>query len=238
MGRTDGSDTRLELLNGFRLIHDGEPVELPRPAERLVGFLALQDRPSLRSHVATTLWLDSTDAHAAGSLRSALWRVHQTEIPLVLTLDTRLVLDPEVRVDLAGALATARALLGEEAEVDVNPTDLAALRGEILPDWYDDWLMMERETHRQLRLHALEAMAVRLGAADRFGEAVEAAMAAIAGEPLRESAHRTLCRIYVAEGNATEALRHANLYRDLLWRELSLRPSPQFDELVAGVTPG
>ena len=36
----------------------------------------------------------------------------------------------------------------------------------------------------------------------------------------------------------TEALRHAALYRDLLWRELQLRPSPQFDEFVAGVTPG
>ena len=64
-------------------------------------------------------------------------------------------------------------------------------------------------------------------------------MAAIASEPLRESAHRTLCRVYLAEGNATEALRHAELYRDLLWRELAAQAvSPQFDALVAGVTPG
>jgi DNA-binding SARP family transcriptional activator len=228
----------VRLVNGFELLHGGEPVELPLTAQRLVAFLALQQRPLQRAYVAAKLWLDTTEDRAAGSLRSALWRVKQSEVELVRAPDTRLVLDPEVQVDIAGALATARLLLGDDAAVDVRPAELVALRGEILPDWYDDWLMMERETHRQLRLHALEALAARLGAAGRFGEAVEAAMAAIAGEPLRESAHRTLCRVYLAEGNATEALRHANLYRELLWGELALRPSAHFEELVAGVTPG
>jgi DNA-binding SARP family transcriptional activator len=225
-------------VNGFEVLVDGEPAGLPLTAQRVVAFLALQQRPLQRAYVAAKLWLDTTEERAAGSLRSAVWRVHQSEIPLVCTLDTRLVLDPGVRVDIAEALATARLLLDDGAEVDLGAVDLSALKGEILPDWYDDWLMMERETHRQLRMHALEAMAVRLGAAKRFGEAIDAAMAAIAGEPLRESAHRTLCRVYLAEGNATEALRHATLYRDLLWRQLQLRPSLQFDELVAGVTPG
>jgi DNA-binding SARP family transcriptional activator len=228
----------LRLVNGFELLRGGEPVELPLTAQRLVAFLALQERPMQRAYVAAKLWLDTLEEKASGSLRSAIWRVKQAELSLIRTPDTRLVLDPDVQIDLAAALATARVLLSDEPDVDPRPSDLAALKGEILPDWYDDWLMIERESHRQLRLHALEALAVRLGAADRFGEAVEAALAAIAGEPLRESAHRTLCRVYLAEGNATEALRHAGLYRDLLWRELGLRPSPQFDALVAGVTPG
>jgi DNA-binding SARP family transcriptional activator len=228
----------LRLVNGFELLCDGEPVELPLTAQRLVAFLALQERPLQRGYVAARLWLDTVEERAFGSLRSAIWRVKQTEIPLLKTPDTRLALDPAVRVDLADALGLARLLISDEAGVGPWPVDLAPLKGEILPDWYDDWIAIERETHRQLRLHALEAMAVRLGAAERFGEAIEAALAAIAGEPLRESAHRTLCRVYLAEGNATEALRHATLYRELLWRELQLRPGPQFDELVAGVTPG
>jgi DNA-binding SARP family transcriptional activator len=228
----------LRLVNGFELCCAGETVELPLTAQRLVAFLALQERPMQRGSVAAKLWLDAIEERAFGSLRSAIWRVKQTEIPLIRTPDTRLALDPDVQVDRSAAAGLARLLISDAADVDPWQADLVPLRGEILPDWYDDWLVIERETHRQLRLHALEALAVRLTDAGRYGEAVEVAMSAIAGEPLRESAHRTLCRIYLSEGNASEALRHAELYRELLMTQLGLHASPQFEELVGGLTPG
>jgi DNA-binding SARP family transcriptional activator len=228
----------LRLVDGFEVLCGGERVELPLTAQRLVAFLALQERPLQRGYVAAKLWLDTLEEKAAGSLRSAIWRVRKTEIPLICTPDTRLALDPDVQVDLSAASALARQLIGDAADLDPWPVDLVPLQGEILPDWYDDWLVIERETHRQLRLHALEALAARLTVAGRYGEAVEVAMSAIAGEPLRESAHRALCRVYVTEGNASEALRHAELYRELLEAQLGLEPSPQFQQLVADLTPG
>jgi DNA-binding SARP family transcriptional activator len=226
----------LRLVNGFEVRCAGEPVELPLTAQRLVAFLALHERPMQRGYVAGKLWLDTGEERAFGSLRSAIWRVKQTAIPLIRTPDTRLALDPSVRVDLAEANGLARRLISD-AEVDQWPLDLVPLKGEILPDWYDDWLVIERETHRQLRLHALEALAVRLTQTGRYGEAVEVAMAAIAGEPLRESAHRTLISVYLREGNPSEALRHAELYRELLETQLGLSPSPQLQRVVAGLTP-
>ena len=111
-----------------------------------------------------------------------------------------------------------------------------ALTGELLPDWYDDWLLIEREKYRQLRLHALEALATQLTALARYGEAAETALTAIAGEPLRESAHRVLIRVHLAEGNPSEALRHYRLFRELLLTELGLEPSEQIAELVGGLT--
>jgi DNA-binding SARP family transcriptional activator len=228
----------LRLVQGFEVLHRGESIELPLLAQRLVAFLALQERPRQRAYVAATLWIDTAPERAFASLRSAIWRVRQSGAPLICAPDTRLALDPDVQVDLAAALELARRLLGDDTECDVRSDDLVPLKGEILPDWYDDWLMIERETHRQLRLHALEALAVRLTNAGRFGEAVAAAMAAVEGEPLRESAHRVLCQVYLAEGNVSEALRSVELYRELLMSELGLRPSPQFERLVAGVTPG
>jgi DNA-binding SARP family transcriptional activator len=109
------------------------------------------------------------------------------------------------------------------------------LVGELLPDWYDDWVLLERERYRQLSLHALEALADRLTGLARFGEAADAALAAIAGEPLRESGHRALIRVHLAEGNPSEALREYDRFRQML-DGLGLAPSPRLEELVRGLT--
>jgi hypothetical protein len=91
---------------------------------------------------------------------------------------------------------------------------------DLLPGCYDDWALIERERIRQRVLHALEALSDRLTAAARFADAIEAAMLAASGEPLRESARRTLLKAHIAEGNLTEARRVYLAYEALVQREL------------------
>ena len=81
-------------------------------------------------------------------------------------------------------------------------------------------------------VHALEAQCRRLTETRRFGAAVQAGLAAVAGEPLRESAHRTLIHAHLAEGNPGEAVRQYHLYRRLLAGELAIEPSAAIRELV------
>jgi DNA-binding SARP family transcriptional activator len=64
---------------------------------------------------------------------------------------------------------------------------------------------------------------------------MEVGLASIAGEPLRESAHRAVIRIHLAEGNKAEAFRQYRLYRTLLHDQLGLSPSAQMEELVRGL---
>ena len=45
---------------------------------------------------------------------------------------------------------------------------IEALARKPLPDWSDDWLVLERERWDQLRLHALETLARRLIAAEKY----------------------------------------------------------------------
>jgi DNA-binding SARP family transcriptional activator len=71
-------------------------------------------------------------------------------------------------------------------------------------------VLVERERFRQLRLHALEALCRRLTGDGLHAEAVDAGIAAIAAEPLRESAHRALMSAHVAEGNRGEAMRQTS----------------------------
>jgi DNA-binding SARP family transcriptional activator len=223
--------TRLTLLDGFELRLDGAAVPLPLPAQRLLAFLALQQQPLRRSYVAGTLWIDSSEEHAAGSLRSALWRLHRPGRVLVESVGAQLRLAPEVGVDVREAVAEARLLLAGDGDCPALAD--VRLAGDLLPDWYDDWIVVERELLRQLRIHALERLCDRLAAAGRFADSVEVGLAAVRCEPLRESSHRALVRAHLAEGNQADALAAYRLYERLLRGELGLAPSEQMRELVA-----
>jgi DNA-binding SARP family transcriptional activator len=224
---------RLTLLGAFDLSVGGESISLPMNGQRVLVFLALQGRSLLRPFVAGSLWLDSTDDRAAGSLRSALWRLNRRH-RFIETEGERLHLAADVDVDVDAAAAQARRLL-DPAERDCPSPDDLLLSRDLLPDWYDDWIAVERERFRQLRVHALERLCDRLVEANRFGEAIEAGLSAMKSEPLRESAHRALVRAHLAEGNRNEALAQYRRFRLLLQDELGLEPSPKMEALIASV---
>jgi len=230
-------DVRLTLLSGFELGLDGRPVPLAPSGQRLIAFLALQDRWIPRSLCAGTLWPDSPEVHAAANLRSVLWRLNVSPHPLVDTSRSDLRLSASVWVDVhemtrcaERLFRTARPQAGEDGgAIDVDRDSFGA---DLLPDWTDDWVMVERERLRQLRLHALEVLCDRLTEGRRFGEAVQAGLAAVKAEPLRESAQRSLIRAHLAEGNMGEAVRQYRSFRQLLQDELGVTPSAELEDLV------
>jgi DNA-binding SARP family transcriptional activator len=224
-------EVALHLLAGFGVEVAGEEVPLPGSAKRVVAFVALHERPVLRTYVAGTLWLDSPEERAAGSLRSALWRIHRHAPELVVADGETLRLGPEVWVDLREAESQAHTELAG-ASSGIAPD---ALTLDLLPDWYEDWVLLERERFRQLRLRALESMCTRLAATGRLDEALEAGQLALVGEPLRESAHRALVSLHLTEGNKAEALRQFWLCRRLLHDQLGVEPSSLMLDLIGGL---
>ena len=227
---------RLGLLGGFGLHCGGDTVALPLSAQRLVAFLALQSRPLQRLHVAGKLWVDMSEERANANLRTALWRAQRLGPTLIDASNGQLALARAVAVDVWEAAACARRVVRGPDSRDEADLEQLCHAGELLPDWYDDWILLEREHLRQLRLHALESLCETLLQHRRFGEAAEAGLAAVVGEPLRESAHRVLIRVYLAEGNHCEAVRQYRFYRDLVQRELGVEPSHQMDGLLTGLT--
>jgi DNA-binding SARP family transcriptional activator len=139
---------------------------------------------------------------------------------------------PSVQVDYHAAKARARSLLNPSSSHAVEEWDESLFAGDLLPDWYDDWVLVERERFRQLRLQALESAAERLVAAGRHGQAILAAMVAVGEEPLRESAHRLVARAHLAQGNPGQAILQYRRYRAALQEELQVEPSPLFEELI------
>lgn len=218
------------LLGGFELRCCGEPFSLPMAAQRVVCFLALREHALHRAFVAGSLWYGGSDSDAQACLRSALWRVrHRCSTPVVRASRTHVQLAPHVAVDVRDQIAVAHQALDRSARL--NEIDTHVLEGELLPDWYDDWVVFERERLRQLRLHALEEVALQLCEDGRYGDAVEAIFAALRGDEFRESAHRNLIRIHLAEGNRAEAVRDLERCRHAL-RKLGVDPSPELEALV------
>jgi len=231
---------RISLLGGFQLEDEDATLILPAGSQRLLAFLALQGRLVQRQSVAGTLWPVSTEPQASSSLRSALTRLQGSARRSVAATARELALSDDVSVDLWDAQAMARRLLnptrssgfGEPGAEAIPP-----LAADLLPDWYDEWALVEAEDWRQLRLHALEALADRLTAHERFGDATAAALAAVRAEPLRESPRAALIRVHIAEGNPTEALREYSRYGELLALELGVEPTERLRALVGQLWP-
>jgi DNA-binding SARP family transcriptional activator len=231
--RAARSGVLLSLLDAFELRCGDECVSLPLSAQRLLAFVALHERPLQRVYVAGSLWIQASDERAGASLRSSLWRLNRPGHRLVEATSTHLRLAPGVEVDVHRAFRLAERLLDGTASGEELDSASRTLGCEILPDWYDDWLLFERERFRQVSLHALEALTELLLRAGRVVRALEAALLAVRTEPLRESAHRALIRVHLAEGNRSEALRQYDLCRRLLRDRLDVEPSPQLLQLLA-----
>jgi SARP family transcriptional regulator, regulator of embCAB operon len=232
------SDFMVALLGGFGLSWGGRLLGVPRASQRLLAFLALHGRMVKRAAVAGSLWPDASESHAYSNLRSALARLQSTARKALMTTKLELGLAEGVTVDVRHAQALARRLLDPAVTPDRSELGMAAvpaLSADLLPDWYDDWVLVEAEDWRQLRLHALEALAGRLIALGRWGEAAGAAGAAVRAEPLRESGRAALIQVYLAEGNQAEAVHEFTRYRALLRAELGLEPTLRLRQLVQGL---
>jgi DNA-binding SARP family transcriptional activator len=106
-------------------------------------------------------------------------------------------------------------------------------RAELLPGWYEDWVVLEQERLRSLRLRAFLAHARRWldkGEPDRAAEAAENALAL---EPLHETCVGLLMRAQLDVGNRSGALHTFEKFRTRLSRELGVDPSDDLLRLAA-----
>ena len=179
--------------------------------------------------------MDGSQEHAHGCLRTTLWRLPPLPVPIVEITSTHVSLSEVVVVDVRAIDESAERILQASAEPTPDDVEQLARAGELLPDWYEDWILEERDHLAQLRLVALEVAGERLVQAGRYPEATVAALAAVYADPLRESAQRLLIRAYLGDGNVAGALRQFSAFRTQLGRHVGLEPSPQMLELVRGV---
>jgi DNA-binding SARP family transcriptional activator len=225
---TDSSSPEVHLIGALSVHHGGRRLPLPPGSHRLLAYLALHPDGVDRRHAAGVLWPDVDDARAAGNLRSALWRLQQIGCPLVSADHSTVGLRADVEVDITGLEAWAtRVLSGTATAADlvVDPWPIAQL--ELLPGWYEDWVLAVRERLQVRLLHALEELSRVLRRTGRPSASVEAMHVAVLAEPLRESAQRALIEAHQAAGNWAVARRQYDSFRAILRKEIGVEPSAE-----------
>jgi DNA-binding SARP family transcriptional activator len=230
---------KLELFESWRLSRAGAVHEMRTREQRLVALLALHGTRR-HGYLAGILWPVRTEARAATNLRAATSRIDQTAPGLLVhdrhdvALNTNLGLDVRDFVDYVWRLSGRRQCHAVSCH-EVTTRLPLLLHGDLLPGWYDDWVIYERTRLQQLRIQALELTASWMLKQGDSAAALVAASAAVAIEPLRESAQRMLIRIHIHDGNYEAALRDYHDFHSQILRELGIAPTDQMRALVSPI---
>ena len=211
-------------------------MRLPgRQGRLLFAYLAVnRGRACPRRELIGVLWPETPPAAPDAALSALLSKLRGVLGSGALSgrSEVQLTLPGEVAVDVEQAAEAARLAEGSLQEGDWRAA-AASARGSLavdpaafLPDCDGPWLREQRGVLEGLRVRALEVLAEASLRAGELPEAAEAARAAVAAAPFRESAHVLLMEAHAAAGNPAEALRAFDDLRQLLREELGTAPGP------------
>jgi DNA-binding SARP family transcriptional activator len=239
----------IRLLGALRVERAG--VALPRFPSRRVGDLLcylLLARGALcpREQLAGLFWGEHEQQRARHCLNTALWRLQRVLGPAdaanrpYLRVEPRALgvnLDSDTWLDVAEF--EARCQLAERVAADA-PARAAALyaeaaalyAGDLLPDCYDDWALVERERLQRLYLRALGKLLGWHAARGEHDAALDYGGRILARDPLREEVQRDVMSVLLAAGQPHAALQQYRACEAVLRRELGVEPMPETRALL------
>lgn len=244
-GRDSGAmSLRIYLLGQFKLQVDDQPLELQsRPAQSLFAYLLLNAGVTQRREkLASLLWPEATETNARSYLRQALWRIRKALCQASLTWEDYLKTD-DIHVtfnDQSDYCLDVESLLANfEAKSTAELIAAAQLyQGELLPGFYDEWVILERDRFQAAYHQLMNQLLERLLQAGNWDEVLHWGEAWIRLGHLPEPAYRALLRAYAGLGN--QSMINATYRRcvQALDRDLGVEPSPETQRLYEEIRSG
>jgi WD40 repeat protein/DNA-binding SARP family transcriptional activator len=223
---------QVRLLGKFEAHLDDRHVAIPsRAGQSLFAFLLLNPGTAhRREKLAGLLWPDTTEDNARRNLRQELWRIRkavQTDTPpgkeYLLTDDVTVAFnaDSDYWLDVAQLERGARADNSPEGLAET----LSLYRGELLPGFYDDWAVLERERLQALFDDKMEQLLEQFVKAERWNEVRQWGERWIALGSTPEPAYRALMLAHAASGDMSKMGTTYVRCVDALRSELGVEPS-------------
>lgn len=221
---------QVRLLGTFEVRHEAQIVVIPsRPAQSLFAYLILNaGTPHRRERLAGMLWPDSLEQTARDNLRHALWRLRKA-FPSKLASEYLHTDDLSITFDASSAYwldAAALEKLDEEAQADELIAVLSEYRGELLPGFYDEWVVLEREHLHAVFEHHMARLMSLLQGEKRWLDILEWGERWIKLGQRPEPAYRALMTAHAAKGDMSKvAATYERCVKSL--SELGIPPSDQ-----------
>ncbi|MGI9493589.1 MAG: AfsR/SARP family transcriptional regulator [Geminicoccaceae bacterium] len=242
----------IKLFGGFSATLEAEQRRLPIPpraAKLLTYCLFHRACRHSREHLIDLFWPETPLEQAQSSLNSTLSRLR-----CAIPKDIGPVIVSEGREALGLAdsvkLSTDVDAFVHDVRIDEQPIDRHALRkeeaaqlksaldlyrGDLLPGWYDDWLLVERERLRHLYIVGLSRLMTHFGDVGALELAISYGRRLLALEPLREQVHRSMMDLYMRSGHRAAALKQYAQCCELLEEELGVEPMEETQDLYANI---
>ena len=222
---------RLRLLGNVEVELDGTVLALGHRQQRLLAALAVLG-PKPRRFLGELLWPDRTAERAMGSLRTTVFNISRQVPGAVGARGNNIALAETVTVDLHELRASLDRAATATAPVAEDPWFLSPDGAQLLPGWYDGWVMAEQDRLRTLYVNAVEHLARLSLEHGHFYRAHVLADNVRALDPLRESAVRVSIEADLGLGNNAPALQTFRSFCSTMADELGAPPSPQITQLM------
>jgi DNA-binding SARP family transcriptional activator len=207
---------RVQLLASFSISVDGRLVDLPAASQRLVAYLGIARHARERADIIDALWPNCSATRGTSNLRSARWHLAKLSPVVRCVGRSRFALGDDVAVDLHEVEAYGWTMR-EVSNGKLSPPPIAITQqNELLPGWYDDWVITERERTKQLNMRFAQVLVESFVREGLLAEALDLAMRLVAADPLCDGNQRSLVLALCAEGSNALAHRHLQSYRSQL----------------------
>jgi predicted ATPase/DNA-binding SARP family transcriptional activator len=231
----------IRLLGKFEVSSDGKPITIAaRPAQSLLAFLILNAGTAhRREKLAGILWPDSLEETARDNLRHALWRLRKA----LQSVSAASYLQAN---DLTITFVTSEAYwldtaklekLNESTSADELIAVLLNYQGGLLPGFYDEWVVLEREHLHSIFEHHMARLTSLLQDEKRWLDVLDWGERWIKLGQKPEPAYRALMTAHAAKGDMSKvAATYERCVKSL--KEYAIEPSEQTHDLYQRLKAG
>src|SRR6266508_1129418 len=233
----------VRLLGKFDVRRDGKTIAITsRLAQSLFAYLILNAGTAhRREKLAGMLWPDSVEETARDNLRHALWRVRKVlpasqkpKIEYLLADDLSISFNASSEYYLDAAELEN---LSESASADELIAVLLDYQGDLLPGFYDEWVVLEREHLKSIFEHHMARLLSLLQNEKRWLDILDWGERWIKLGQKPEPAYRALMSAHAAKGDMSKvAATYERCVKSL--REFGIEPSEQTKELYENLKSG
>jgi non-specific serine/threonine protein kinase len=214
----------------FEIQYDGKSVILAsRAAQSLFAYLILTAGTlHRREKLAGMMWPDESEEKARTYLRNELWRIRKalsptSKVQYLMADNLTIGFDPSSAYWLD---VTAFKNIGDSASADELITGLSYYEHELLPGFYEDWIVLEREHLQVFFEQKIACLLEMLEKEKRWDAILEWAERWISFVQAPEAAYRMLMVAYDALGDQTKVASTYERCKEAL-RQLDLEPSEE-----------